>query len=258
MRLEDRLALSLVIRGVLAVLLVGGAVLQAAFYQYGPTPLFFAVLLGVPLFLVICARVIIRRRVGRASSDGDPAGRLGRAVKRRLQSAVAAIHSARRRGRVRDVERAASEAAKRDDLLAPEGVRTAAEALFRLVHLAWSARDAERLATLLDRALMAEWEQRRSERGVAAEPHEVVGDVRVEYVGFTTGKRLDDTRVVVLIEAMLGAHSEYCGALETGPRLRRVCQYWTLGVRDGLFTVLKIEERTDGEHHLAEPIGAAP
>ena len=176
MRFEERLALRLVIKVVFALLLIGAPTLQLAYHHYGPTPLFLALLLGVPLFLVICARLIIRRRVARASGDRDTASRLYIRVKRRVESAFAATHRARRRGRVRQAERAALEAAKRDELLSPAGVRTAAESLFRLVHLAWSARDPGRLATLLDPQLLAEWDQRAPKRGEANEPHEVVGD----------------------------------------------------------------------------------
>lgn len=255
MRFEERLPIRLVIRALLTLFLIVGLGLQAAFYQYGPTPLLFGLLLGVPLFLFICARLIFRRWVARAAGDLDTASLVGSRVKRRVESTFAAIRRARRRNRVRRVELAALEAAKHDGMLSPDGVRTAAEALFRLVHLAWRAGDPGRLATLLGPDLLAEWEQRRSER-VANEPHEVVGDVRVEYVSFTTGERCDDPRVVVLIEAMLGRDTGDRREQQTGPGLRRLCQYWTLGVRDGLFTVLDIEERTEGEHHLAEPIGA--
>lgn len=255
MRFEERLAIRLVIRALIPLLLIGGLALQGAFYRYGPTPLFFGLLLGVPLFLFICARLIIRRQVVGASGELDAAHLVGRRVKWRVEDTFAAIRRARRRNRVRRVELAASEAAKHDELLSPDGVRTAAEALFRLVHLASRAGDPGRLDTLLGPELLAEWEQRRAE-DIANEPNEVVGDVRVEYVGFTTGERSDDPRVVVLIEAMLGRDTGDRPELQTGRGLRRLCQYWTLGVRNGLFTVLDIEERTAGEHHLAEPIGA--
>jgi hypothetical protein len=69
----------------------------------------------------------------------------------------------------------------------------------------------------------------------------------VEYVGFDAGGR-DESRVVVLIEATLREHAG----------LRRLCQYWTLGVRDGLFHVLEIEDHSEGKHHLSEPIGGTP
>ena len=254
MRFEEWLALRLVIRAVLPLLLIGGAALSATYYHYGPTPRFFALLLGVPLSLVICARLVIRWRAVRPSADG--ASRLGTPLKRRVQGAFVAIRRARRRRRVRHVELAASEAAKREELLSPERVRTAAEALFRLVHLSSRARDRSGLATLLDPQLLAEWEQLRARSGDANEPHEVLGDIRVEYVGFTTGERPEDVRVVVLIEATLGDAGEDRRPMHTESGRQRVCQYCTLGVRDALFTVAKIDERSDGGQHLAEPAGA--
>lgn len=167
-------------------------------------------------------------------------------VKRRLDETVASIHRARRRRRVRRVEMAALRAAEGNELLSPEAVRRAAEALLRLVHLACRARDRRRLASLLGPDLLARWAD-----PLVADPRlprgEPLGEVRVEYVGFDEGGR-EEPRVVVLIEA----------ALREPAGLRRLCQYWTLGVRDGLFYVLEIEEHTEGKHHLSEPIGGTP
>ena len=77
----------------------------------------------------------------------------------------------------------------------------------------------------------------------------------MEYVGFKAGDCREGLRVIVLIEAMMRAEAEQRSAL-TSPSLQRLCQYWTLGFRDGPYTVLDIEERTEGDHHLVEPIGA--
>ena len=252
-RLARRLAIRFVFKSAVELALFWGLVVSSVYYFHGPTPTFFGLLLGAPLLLLICARLFTRWRLARASGGPDIGSLVGRQAKRRVENAFAAIRRARRRNRVLRVELAALEAAEREELFSPERVRTAAEALFRLVQRASSAHDSERLATLLEPELMAEWEQRTTRPG-ANEPHEVVGEVRVEFVGFNAGERREDLRVVVLIEAMMRADHEDRAA-PTSPVLHRLCQYWTLGVRDGLFTVLDIEERPQGDHHLADPIG---
>jgi predicted lipid-binding transport protein (Tim44 family) len=175
-----------------------------------------------------------------------------------VERALAAIHGARRSRRVRRVERAALEVAADDRLLSPGSVRTAAESLFRLVQLARDARDPGRLATLLGPELLAEFERAlaEAESSGAHERREVGGDVRVEYVGFATPDADHGARAVVLIEAALRTWEDRRGRPSDG-HTRRLCQYWTLGFRDGVWTVLAIEERVEGKHHLAEPVGAA-
>jgi hypothetical protein len=226
-----------------------------AVLDHGSDPLFFVLLFGVPVLFLICACLIIRWWMAKAAGAPESESAV-RIVKRRMEAAFAAVRRARRRGRLRRVELAAMKAARGDELLSPEGVRAAAEALFRLVHLALSARDPGRLATLLGPELLTRVERHPSTRNAVTGPHEVVGDVLVEYVGFTTGKRPDEDRVVVLSEAVLRHGTEGRSALQIDHGPRPVCQHWTLGIRDGTFIVLDIEERTDGEHHLQEPIGA--
>ena len=178
MRVEGRVPLYLIIRVTLPLLAVGTAGVSGAYYRYGPRPLFFVLLFGVPLAVVGVARLIIVRRGAQRA----------RRVKQRVEGALAAIRRARRHRRVQHVELAAMRAAEDDALLSPERVRTAAESLFRLVQSAWNVRDRERLATLLGPALLAEWEQRLAcaERNRRSARLEVVGDVHVEYVGFST------------------------------------------------------------------------
>jgi predicted lipid-binding transport protein (Tim44 family) len=69
--------------------------------------------------------------------------------------------------------------------------------------------------------------------------------------------------VIVLIEAVLRAYVED----RAGGRILRkgesddtirLSQYWTLGLREGRWILVSIEERSEGEHHLAEPITASP
>jgi len=177
--------------------------------------------------------------------------------------AAAAVHRRRRRARARRVQLAATEAAADDARLAPETIIKSAEALFRLVHLARHARDPARLATLLDPALgLEEWERRLDpDRGARQPSHtEVRGGVRVDLVGL--GRcAVDGVKVTVIIEAHLASRSDDdrrpADRPEKSPNIVRLCQYWTLAMRDGLWTVRTIQERAAGEHHLAEPIMTA-
>ncbi len=123
----------------------------------------------------------------------------------------------------------------------------AAESLFRHVQLAHAERDRGRLASLMGRELLTEWERRPADAPLG-ERAEVVGDVEVEYVGFTAASADEGPRAVVLIEAELLIEGE----------ARPLCEFWTLGVREGLWTVLAIEGHREGSHQLREPIGAAP
>jgi predicted lipid-binding transport protein (Tim44 family) len=258
MGMEERLLLRLAIRVVLLALLVVAAVAGQS-YGLGTRPLWFAVAVGVLVVLLTYARLMSRRSGARPPGAvvSETAKRGGRRVKLLVQRVVAAVRGARRRGRVRRVELAAHEAAEDEDALAPDSVRTAAESLFRLVQLARDARDPGRLATLFGPELLAEWERRLTdvERSGLDERLEVIGDVRVEYVGFTTRERGEGPLAVVLIEADLRTYEDHRGG-QTEGETRRLCEYWTLGLRDGLWAVLTIEDRAEGKHHLGEPIGA--
>ena len=239
----DVFALRWAIRVLVPLLILGMVALGQVYYDDGPSLRFFLLLVGVPALIFLCATAIVRARTGRTPRLRDVATR----AKGPVDDLLASVHRARRRRRVRRVEMAALRAAEGNELLSPRAVRRAAEALLRLVHLACRARDRRRLATLLGPDLLAEWENPLLEKGKlpGGEP---VGEVRVEYVGLDAGGP-EEPRVVVLIEA----------ALREPAGLRRVCQYWTLGVRAGLFFVLAIEDHTEGRHHLSEPIeGAAP
>lgn len=202
----------------------------------------------------IVAIALISARAAKTRQPGSPPpawapdvllskalGRLG-LTRSSLPRPAEAVRRARRRERVRQVERAALEAAKEDDRLAPEAVRTSAEALFRLVQVAWNERDPARLATLGSPEVVAGW-QLSLQAGERASRSVEVLDVQVDYVGLTRGMDDAEDRVIVLIEA----------DLEDAPR---VCQYWTLGLRDGLWVVLGTEERAEGDRHLADPIVA--
>ena len=218
---------------------VASPLIAVGFYTYGA--IFLVLLFGVPLALFICARVLIRRRL-----EGSPA--LLTVARSQIGRAGAALHRARRHRRVQRVEEAASRAGEINEFLSPEGVQTGAVAVFRLVHQAWRERDDRRLAVLLGPALLAESEGRLS-RAFGQASSALVGDVEIAYVGFATG---EEPHAIVLIEAALRDDRS------ADQSVRTFGQYWTLAYRQGLWTVLDIEERREGRYHLLEPIGAPP
>jgi predicted lipid-binding transport protein (Tim44 family) len=170
-----------------------------------------------------------------------------------------------RRKRVEQVELAAAEAAEDDERFDPVRVRRAADQLFRDVQAAWDQRDETRLATLVGPELLVEW--KRHLAGLARKGWhnrvEVLGDVRVDYVGLTNREGASDDRVVVFVEATLRDYVENRRGrivLRKGATddLNRVSQYWTLGIRDGRWILLSIERGAEGDHNLGDPIVATP
>ncbi|HVP01383.1 MAG TPA: TIM44-like domain-containing protein [Solirubrobacteraceae bacterium] len=170
----------------------------------------------------------------------------------------------RRRRRVARVRLAAAEASEEDPMFAPDVVERAGEALFRDIQAAWSRDDRERLAALVGETLMTEWNARLGDfarRGWRNEV-DVIGDVRVEYVGLVN---LGDERSEVCVR--IAARVRDIVRDEGGGTVRRrgsvaethrVCQYWTLGRRDGRWVLVRIQERREGMHELRAPIVATP
>jgi len=186
-------------------------------------------------------------------------------VRDHLSRPLSAARRRDRRERVRQVELAAAEAAEADDRFAPERMHEAAEKLFRDVQRAWDARDAETLAALLGPDLLREWEHRLAdfERKGWQSRVEVLDEPRIDYVGLTNREEDADDRAVVLIEATVRAYVTD----RKGDKIYRkgepddtieLCEYWTLGMRNGLWILLSIEQREEGEHHLDAPIAASP
>ncbi|MGH3036550.1 MAG: TIM44-like domain-containing protein [Gaiellaceae bacterium] len=209
---------------------------------------------GSPLVLLAVGAVFVAFFLLRTARGRDLLASLLSAVRRKL-----------RRKRVREVGLAAAEAAEDDERFSPQEVRSVAEELFREVQLAWDARDAARLAALLGSDLLVEWERRLADfdRKGWHSRAEVIGDVQFEYVGLSNREGESEDRVIVLIEAVLRAYVEDRGGRriyrkgESDDTIR-LSQYWTLGVREGRWILVSIEERSEGEHHLAEPITASP
>ena len=220
---------------------------------------------SVVAIVLIVGRLRRRRHPGLAGPQVSVLGAV-RSARARVESVRAdrsdALHRRRLSTRVQQAELAARDAATDDDRLAPERIATEAEALFRLVHLAWDARDPNRLAQLLSPRLLAAWERALDDNDAAGEHHRshVTGDVEVDLVGLTADPAGAHT-AIVLIEAEMdfgvdNLRGRRISTATGSSRPRPLCQYWTLVMHDGRFTVHGMEERTDGDHHLTEPLVA--
>lgn len=174
---------------------------------------------------------------------------------------------ARRRARVRRVELAAAEAAEDDAAFAPDTVCAQAKELFGQIQLAWDARDRPRLGELVGPDLMVEWTRRLDDFDHKGWHNRVavLAGPEVEYVGLTNRADDRDDRAVVRVEATLRDVVQDRAGHEIGHEgspatSRRLAEYWTLGKRerDGQWMLLSIEQRAEGEHHLAGELVATP
>ena len=221
---------------------------------------------GVDLVLfLIFGVVFLGAFVWAMSRRRGPLANIVSAARDLVGRALSAVRRGLRRKRVRQVELAAVEAAEDDDRFSPERLRSAAEKLFRDVQHAWDARDTASLATLLGPDLLVEWERRLADFDAKGwhSRAQVLGDVQIDYVGLANREGESDDRAIVLIEATLRAYVEDRYGLRTYRKGEsddtiELSQYWTLGVREGRWILISIEERSEGEHHLAEPIVASP
>jgi predicted lipid-binding transport protein (Tim44 family) len=179
------------------------------------------------------------------------------------------IRAARYRRKVRERDRrvrtASAEAAEDDGYFAADELEHNAAALFMAAQMAWDARDRQALATLVGPDLLVEWNRRLDDfdRKHWHNRVQVMGEPDVRYVGITN--REDDTedRAVVRITAKLRAFVEDA----RGNHIMRKAdkdeymtlqEYWTLARRNGQWMVQSIEQQTEGDHHLDEPIVASP
>jgi predicted lipid-binding transport protein (Tim44 family) len=172
-----------------------------------------------------------------------------------------------RRARVRRVELAAAEAAEDDAAFAPDVVCGQAASLFMDIQRAWDDGDRARLAEMVGPDLMIEWNRRLDDfaRKGWRNHVSVMAGPEVEYVGLVNRADDRDDRVVVRVEATLkdvvsdGAGNQL-GHDGSPVTTRRLAEYWTLRKRDGdgRWMVLSIEQRAEGEHHLADELVATP
>jgi predicted lipid-binding transport protein (Tim44 family) len=179
--------------------------------------------------------------------------------------AVQRLRSDNTESREEQVRLAALEAAEDNPAFVAGMVEADAEQLFRAAQAAWDARDRNRLRELVGAELLVEWERRLDdfERRGWHNRVEVLGEVQVDYVGLNNSTEEREDRAVVRIVASL---RDYVSD-DTGRTLSRVgewnekgtmCEYWTLGRRDGRWILLSIEQQGEGDHHLEGRIVASP
>jgi predicted lipid-binding transport protein (Tim44 family) len=167
--------------------------------------------------------------------------------------------------RQRRVELAAAEASDEDPAYAPDIVRPAAAKLFTDVQAAWDAADRIHLRGLVASDLLAEWERRLDdfERRGWRNRAQLLEEPKVHYVGLARRGRDREDRVVVRIEARLRDYVEDAQGrhIKRSDRITetvRVREYWTLGLRDGHWILVSIEQGAEGAHALREDVIATP
>ena len=172
--------------------------------------------------------------------------------------------SGKRKRRAKEVPPAALAAAEDDSYFNPEQVVQSADRLFRDIQNAWDANDQDALRRMVASDLMIEWSRRLDDFASRGWHNRVaVKQLNVEYVGLTN--REDDARdlMIVRVSAFMddyvidgrGREISHSGNPSREAYLR---EYWTLGVRDGHWMLLSIEQDVEGEHNLTDPLVARP
>jgi predicted lipid-binding transport protein (Tim44 family) len=169
------------------------------------------------------------------------------------------------RARTARVRTASAEAAEDDAYFAADRLEREARELFVRAQAAWDARDRARLAQLVGPDLLVEWNRRLDDFDRKGWHNRVIvtAEPVIQYVGLMN--REDDTedRAVVRIEAALSTYVEdHQGEkiMRTGEsdEFVELCEYWTLARRGDRWTVVSIEQKSEGDHHLEAEIVAAP
>ncbi len=192
--------------------------------------------------------------------------KIQKAYRRADASADDAVFRLRHRRRGREVELAAAEAAADDDAFTVERVREEAAILFRAIQAAWSRNDIDRLNELVAPELMTEWELRLKDFRRKGWRNKIeVKSLDVAYVGLVNREADEEDRVVVRIAAHVrdivtqrGGGGVVTRTDSGGSEHVQLREWWTLGKRDGRWTLLSIEQREEGEHHMDSELIAAP
>ena len=169
------------------------------------------------------------------------------------------------RKREQTVHRASAEAADDDAYFASDALEEEAEKVFRDAQKAWDDRDRERLAKLIGKDLLVEWNRRLDDFDSKGWHNrvEVLDEPEIQYVGITNREDDDEDRAVVRIKATLRSYVvDELGhkIMRSGQKTDRMslCEYWTLARRDGGWYLASIEQRAEGDHHLDEEIVPSP
>jgi predicted lipid-binding transport protein (Tim44 family) len=172
-----------------------------------------------------------------------------------------------RRQRAQQVELAAEEALTDDPAFAPDAVKGGAAELHKDIVAAWNAGDRDKLGALIGPDLLVEWARRLDEydRFGWHNITEVRGEPAVEYVGLVNRTEDGEDRVTVRIEVPLrDVVLDRAGNVVTrnddanADGLVTLAEYWTLGKRNGRWTLVSIEQDAEGSHNLDAPIIASP
>ena len=206
---------------------------------------------------------------GSGSGTGDPVVALIFFVVFGLFFVYVTVRSIRYRRKVRErderVRTASAEAAEDDAYFDASEFEAHARGLFVACQEAWDARDRERLAALVGPDLLVEWGRRLDdfERKGWHNRVSVSAPPKIEYVGLVNREDDHEDRAVARITASLKAY-----VLDrSGRKVMRkkekdeditLCEYWTLARRNGAWTVVSIEQRAEGDHHLDSEIVASP
>ena len=174
------------------------------------------------------------------------------------------LTAARRRSRTQEIEGTAVIAAADDPAFAADRVRREAAELFAAIQAAWDRDDRDALAAMVGPDLMTEWRLRLEDFAAKGwRNHVAVRSSEIEYVGITNRAGDPEDRVVVRVSALLddfvvdrGGERIYHDGNTSGESHLR--EYWTLGKRDGRWTLLSIEQDEEGAHQLEAPLEADP
>ncbi len=180
-----------------------------------------------------------------------------------------AFTAARRRRKVKlrrvRVHAAGAEAAQDDDYLDADRIEREAAELYLAAQRAWDDRDTDRLHELVGGDLMAEWQRRLAdfERRGWHNRVRVIDAPEVTCVGLVNREDDSEDRATVLITADLSSYvqtreGQTLMADSERDEFLRATEYWTLARRGERWTVVSIEQQSEGDHHLDEQIVALP
>jgi predicted lipid-binding transport protein (Tim44 family) len=174
-------------------------------------------------------------------------------------------YRAKVRARVKRVRTASAEAAEDDAYFEASEFEAEARGLFVACQEAWDARDMERLSSLVGPDLLVEWKLRLSDfqRKGWHNRVSVTAPPKIQYVGLVNREDDDDDRAVARITASLKAYV----VDRDGRKVMRkeekdeditLREYWTLARRGDAWTVVSIEQRAEGDHHLDSAVVPSP
>jgi predicted lipid-binding transport protein (Tim44 family) len=204
-------------------------------------------------------------RATRRAEESQPFS-LSRVLRHVLLWPIDLIVEWRRLGRRKaNVRLAAAEAAETDPRFAPDVVCADAEQLFHEIQAAWTREDRAKLAELVGRDLMIEWERRLEAFAVRGweEEIELKGPVHVDYVGLRNTAEDRSKRAVVRITArvrdvVIDKHGNTIHRVNSVGDTHHICEYWTLGVSGSGWILQSIEQHREGLHELTEPVLPSP